>query len=336
MKGMRFLRYSILLLTLVLWGGGLSSTVSRWLYGMGVIADDYRYGDLYRLSALPQFKQVQPVCELVNRSSDTAATQLYLIGDSFSEPERLGKSDFRVSHFQRVAWDNQQKVQLNPAKRNVLILESVERHVREHFAKYVNEFVVDKDTAQAPAIPQTLRQQLSHEFHRTDVEERLESTLFSQDWAFWFKERKASLTLNWFDRASASVSLSKDHRHLFLNSDTDEKKPLNSSYSTLTDREVNALVDSINAVADRYKRMGFDAVYLSLIPNKASILEPDRGVYNHLIERIQRHPNLRVSIIDTYNPFKNSPQSPYLKSDTHWNCEGRAIWLNLTRRQAEI
>ena len=74
----------------MLWGGGLSSTVSRWLYGMGVIADDYRYGDLYRLSALPQFKQVQPVCELVNRSSDTAATQLYLIGDSFSGAGAIG------------------------------------------------------------------------------------------------------------------------------------------------------------------------------------------------------------------------------------------------------
>ena len=331
---MRILNYTILLLAIILWLGGLSTTVSHWLYETGVIADDYRFGDLYRLSALPQFKQEQPECESANRSSDTASTQLYLIGDSFSEPERMGKSDFRVSYFQRVAWDNQQKVQLNPAKRNILILESVERHVREHFAKPVNEFVLSADTAQAPAIPQTLRKRLSHEWHRSDVEERLESTLFSQTWAFWFKELKASLTLDWFDRANASVSLSKDKKHVFLSSDTDAKKPLNSSFSLLSDREVNTLVDSINAVADRYKKLGFETVCLSMIPNKASILEPNRGVYNHLIERIQNHPNLRVPAIDTYTPFKNSPQSPYLKSDTHWNCEGRAIWLNLTRQQA--
>lgn len=330
------LKYIVFIFAAILWLGGLSTTVSHWLYGTGVVADDYRFGDLYRLSALPQFKQAQPECELINRSSDTASTHLYLIGDSFSEPERISKSDFRVSYFQRVAWDNQQRVQLNPAKRNVLILESVERHVREHFATYIKEFVVSTDTAQAPAIPQTLRQRLSHEFHRSDVEERLESTLFSQNWAFWFKELKASLTLNWFDRANASVSLSKDKKQVFLSSDTDAKKPLNSSFSTLTDREVSTLVDSINAVADNYKKLGFEVVYLSLIPNKASILEPQREVYNHLIERIQTHPNLRVPIIDTYNPFKNSPKSPYLKSDTHWNCEGRTLWLELVREKAGI
>lgn len=333
---MRILKYIVLIFTIILWLGGLSTTVLHWFYDAGFVADDYRFGDLYRLSALPQFKQAHPECELVNRSSDTASTQLYLIGDSFSEPKRIGKSDFRVSYFQRVAWDNQQKVQLNPVKRNVLILESVERHVREHFAKHVNEFVISTDTAQAPAIQQTLRQRLSHDWHRTDVEERLESTLFSQTWAFWVKELKASLTLNWFDRASASVSLSKDNKQVFLSSDTDAKKPLNSSFSPLTDREVSMLVDSINAVADRYRKLGFETVYLSLIPNKASILEPHRAIYNHLIERIQTHPNLKVPIIDTYNPFRNSPQSPYLKSDTHWTCEGRATWLNSVRDEVGI
>lgn len=333
---MHFLRYIILAVALLLWAGGLSTTVLRWLYRTNVVADDYRNGDLYRLSALRQFKLAQPVCPPSNRASDSASTHLYLIGDSFSEPQRLSKSDFRVSYFRRVGWDNQQRIELDPTKRNILLIESVERHFREHFGRSVHEFVVEQDTARHPTPKPTLFQQISLEIHWSDVEERLESALFSQDWAFWFKELKASLTLNWFDRANASVSLSKNHQYVFLNSDTNSKKPLNSSFAAVTDQEINALVDSANSVAGRYRKLGFDAVYLSVIPNKATILEKDRDDYNHLIERVQNNPRLTVPTINTYRAFKQSPISPYLKSDTHWNCEGRAIWIDLVRQKIGI
>ncbi|GAB2542337.1 hypothetical protein [Spirosoma aerophilum] len=333
---MRFLRYTCLLIALILWGGGLSSSLLHGLFDMGVVVDDYRFGDLYRLSALPQFKQAPPVCTPSNRSSDTASTHLYLIGDSFTEPQRLSISDFRVSHFQRVAWDFKQRVQLNPTKRNILLIESVERHVREHFARSVGEFIVETDTTRIPTPELPLKQRISNEFHRSDVEERLETALFSRDWAFWFKELKASLTLEWFGRENSSVSLSKDHAYLFLRSDTDTSKKQLSSFAPITNSEIDVFVDSLNRVAHRYRKLGFDAVYLSVIPNKASILETNRGNYNHLIERIQQHPKLQVPTINTFESFKNSRQTPYLKSDTHWNCEGREQWLNLVRQKLRI
>lgn len=330
---MRILHYLILIIALVLWSGGLSTTVSRWLYGLGVIVDDYRYGDLYRLAPLPQFKSSHVVCPSANRSSDTSSTHLYLIGDSFTEPQRLSQSDFRVSHYQRVAWAYHLPVQLNPEKRNILLIESVERHVREHFVQPVRELDVRADTNQMAHPDPTLSQRIKNDFHRTDIEERLESVLFSHDWAFWVKELKAKLTLDWFDRAYPSVGLSKDRKHVFMNFDTDttKAKVLNSSFSPLTDREVNTLVDSINATADHYRKLGFNEVYLSMIPNKASILEPNRGTYNHLIERIQANPKLRVTVVNTYDTFRKNPTGVYLKSDTHWSCEGRAIWLDLVR-----
>ncbi|UFH52034.1 hypothetical protein [Spirosoma sp. KNUC1025] len=335
---MRVLRYTILAIALILWGAGLSTTVARWLYSIGVIIDDYRYGDLYRIAPLPQFKLSQPTCPSSNRSSDTSSTHLYIIGDSFTEPQRLTKSDFRVSHFQRVAWSYSLPVQLDPGKRNVLLIESVERHVREHFRQPVTELVVQSDTTRLSHEQPALYKRIYDDFHRSDVEERLESALFSQDWAFWFKELKAKLTLDWFNRAYTSVSLSNNHKHVFLHSDTDttKAKALNSSFSFVTDQEVNAVVDSINANADRYRKLGFNEVYLSLIPNKASILEPDRGVYNHLIERIQNNTRLRIPTVNTYQPFSQHPTGMYLKSDTHWTCDGRAIWLNLVRQKLRI
>ena len=333
---MRFLRYFILIIALIFWAGGLSGTVLHWLFQSGVAVDDYRFGDLYRLSALPEFKQAQPVCPTAKVSSDTASTHLYIIGDSFSEEQRIGQTDFRVSHYQRVAWDHRQRAQLNPAKRNVLVLESVERHFREHFAVPVTELTVETDTSRSPTRPESIRQRLSREFHWTDVEERFETLLFGQRWAFWFKELKARLTYHWFSRVSTGVSVSTDGRHLFLRSDTDTTNVRNSSFARLTDREVNTLVDSVNAVADRYKRLGFDEVYLSIIPNKASILETGRSDYNRLIERVRQSPKLRVKTIDVVGLYRSAKPSPYMLSDTHWNCTGRAIWLDQVRKTARL
>ncbi|MDB5243252.1 MAG: hypothetical protein JWP57_3877 [Spirosoma sp.] len=333
---MRLLRYVVLVMALMLWAGGLSTTVSHWLYQVGVIVDDYRFGDLYRLSALPQFKQAQPVCQTVPVSSDTSSTHLYIIGDSFSEEQRISRADFPVSHYQRVAWEHRQRTQLDSSKRNILILESVERHFREHFAIPVSELTVEPDTSHDPTPRVTLGKRLNSEFHRSDVEERLESALFSQGWAFWFKELKAQLTLKWFDRVNTGVSLSTDRKNVFVRLDTDTTKRLNSSFSPLTNREVETLVDSVNAVAERYKRLGFDEVYLAIIPNKASILETGRTDYNRLIERVQQSPRLRVKPIDVFSVYKMTKTSPYMLSDTHWNCTGRAIWIEQVRKTAHL
>ena len=75
-------------------------------------------------------------------------------------------------------------------------------------------------------------------------------------------------------------------------------------------------------------KAGFDEVYLSIIPNKVSILSPDMGKYNQLIERVQSDLNLKIPVIDTYSDFKKNPTKYYLKSDSHWTCEGRDIWLD--------
>ncbi|GAB3961744.1 hypothetical protein GCM10028805_61320 [Spirosoma harenae] len=118
--------------------------------------------------------------------------------------------------------------------------------------------------------------------------------------------------------------------------DIDKQFTQNSSFSELSDDEVDTLVTNINLTADHYRQLGFDEVFLSIIPNKASILETDRNDYNHLIERIQNNSHLKVQTINTYEAFKQSPKSPYLKGDTHWNLEGRAIWLNLVRSKLKV
>jgi hypothetical protein len=325
------LRYTALFLAILLWAGGCSRPVMKWFYQTNLVADDYRYGDLYRLSNLPQFKDPQTPCPDAGPSPVSEAmtdTHLYLIGDSFTEPQRISQRDFPVGHYHYVHWDKRSEIQLDTTKRNILLLETVERHVREHFSRPVQELTVVADTTRKAAPePVSWSRQLFDQIQSKGIEERLETVLFSQDLFLWFKELKASINLNWFDRVPPTVGISRDRRHLFVDLDTDTTKHLNSSFAHLSKVEVNALVDSVNGTADRFRKQGFDAVYLSIIPNKASIIDPGQGQYNHLIERVQSHPKLRVPFVDSYSVYAKQPQAVYALGDSHWNCYGRALWL---------
>lgn len=327
------IKYITLFLAIALWAGGCSRSVMKWFYQTNVIADDYRYGDLYRLSNLPQFKDPQTSCRELEtpsptQSGDATNTHLYVIGDSFTEFPRIDQRDFPVSHYQYVHWDNRKEVQLDTTKRNILLLETVERHFREHFSRPIAELTVVADTTKRTAPePVAWKRQLFDQIQSKGIEERLETVLFSQDLFLWFKELKASINLSWFDRVPPTVGISQDRQHLFVDLDTDTTKHLNSSFALLSDKEVNVLVDSVNATAARFQKQGFDAVYLSMIPNKASILDPGQGPYNHLIERVQQHPRLRVPFADVYSVYAKQPKQVYALGDSHWNCTGRALWL---------
>ncbi|MEZ0484055.1 hypothetical protein [Fibrella aquatica] len=330
---MKFTKILLLLVVCLLWLGGCSQTMMRYLYKTNVIADDYQYGDLYRLSNLPQFKDPVAPCPPRTFLSDTARTHLYVIGDSFTEPERLGKQDLPVSYFKRVQWDKQDTVQLDPAAHNVLLIESVERHFREHAAASasIQNLLVVKDTNRTNS-PETdvpsLGKQLADAIHSEGIEERLETVLFSQAIFLWFKELKATLNLAFFERVSPNVSLSQNKEHLFIALDTDSTKLLNAGTSPLSDQEVNGLVSTINKTATHYQSVGFDKVILSIIPNKATILDPTLKPYNYLIERVQRHPDLNVPVVDIYSLYRQQTKSVYALGDSHWNCTGRALWLN--------
>ncbi|RYF77762.1 MAG: hypothetical protein EOO39_03160 [Cytophagaceae bacterium] len=337
---MKLVKVFALLVVSVLWLGGCSQPIMHWLYQTSVIVDDYRYGDLYRLSNLPQFKDPVTPCPNAAVSSDTARTHLYIIGDSFTEPERLSQQDFPVSYYRRVRWDKQDTIQLDPGANNVLLIESVERHFREHAASKpfgtIDNLVIVSDTNRTNGSKQptpSIGKQLVDLIHSEGIEERLETVLFSREVFLWFREIKAALTLNAFNRVSPNVSLSQDRKHVFIALDTDSTKRLNAGTSPLPANEVTNLVSTVNKTATHYQTVGFDKVVLSIVPNKATILEPTRQPYNHLIERVQHHPGLNVPVVDVYSIYRKQNQSVYALGDSHWNCMGRHIWIKAVTGQ---
>ncbi len=332
------LKYSILLVAIFLW---LQAYFPVIYSNTKLFPDDYRFGDLYRLSNLPQFKERTIYCHEDGKTlaNDSSKVNLYIIGDSFSEEARVDKTDFNASKYLYTHWANDTYIHLDSTKRNILILESVERASKEHLSEDVDNFRIEKPPIISENPNLTFSQKIIHEWKNIRLvlfplgtEERLEHTLFNYDIFLWFRELKSKMNLTLFDRVEPKVILSKDKQHIYYMEEADSTND-RSAFFPVTDAQIDTFVKHANASREKYLKAGFDEVYLSIIPNKVSVQSPDLGRYNHLIERIQNHSALEVPVIDTYTIFKKTPEKYYLKSDTHWNCAGRDVWVNIINQQ---
>ena len=332
----KIFKYSVLIIAIYLWLQAYSPFVYKEIGGkLRLFPDDYRYGDLYRLSFLPQFKEKATKCQpapISQKFDDIVSINLYIIGDSFTEEEWVNKNDFPIEKYQYVHWAKHANYQLDTTKRNILILETVERTFKDHFSQVADNFSNQENVNKKTSFKQKIEKGVN-EFEKNIVpkgtEDRLAHTLFNYDFFLWFRELKASLNLNFFSRTEDEVVLSRDKKNIFYADEADSTNS-KSAFCPVNDSEINLFVKNINDTQNKYLAMGFDEVYLSIIPNKVSILSPNMGKYNHLIERIQGEKRLQVPIIDTYSTFKKSPKKYYLKSDTHWTCDGRNVWLEKT------
>jgi hypothetical protein len=328
--------YGLLFVFSLLWMVGCNPTLRRTAFEWGLTKDSYRYGDLYRLSNLAQFKQATEACPKKFTGNRTKHnTALYIIGDSFTEKERINADDFNTNGYLRIHWNDSLNISLDTTKRNILVLQTVERHFREHFAGPVHPFTVENEKRPASTAQEAKEIQVSdfflelyNEAEQTlkESEEALTSFLFSGDVFLRFKEWKAAINLNWFGRHNDQVALSPDKKNILFCWDTDSTR-ITSSFKYLPDNELQKLIQQVNQAKNYYKKQGFDEVYLSIIPNKTSIVAPEMGKYNHLVERVQTHPLLKIPFIDTWTPFSQHSREVYGLSDTHWNCTGQAIWL---------
>ena len=324
----KIFRLSALVVFSILWYLGFSGSLAKWLHEKGVTQDDYRYGDLYRMSNLAKFKAPLEQCP-VPQNSPAGNTSLIIMGDSFTEKERLEKNHFKgLNSYNRYFITDTINITLDTSKRNVLIIETVERHFRERFAKpFTNLQVSEKEIVKQGKKERTLGEEIVNYAVPYNAE-RHESILFSSDFFLPFKEWKAWLNWKLFDRLDEKVMLSKNEDYLLYQVDA-QPSGINSCFDKISDEEINLMVKNLNSTYEFYKNAGFDEVYLSIIPNKTSILGTDLGEYNHLIERIQKNSALKMSFFDVYTPYHHSKKVLYEKGDSHWNCEGKQLWLDL-------
>lgn len=335
---MKLVRAFVLLVIGLIWVAGCSTTVINELYRTRIVPDDYRYGDLYRLSNLKKFKDPKVECSPtpVSKLNSTKKIALYIIGDSFTEPQRIDSSDFVFDKYHYAHWGTLLHLRLDTSYTNIILLESVERNAREHFAAPIANIL--PDTATFVRLPEEARfiSRLDHVFSSAPTEDRLSTLLFQYDPMLKLKEWKSWLDHYFFNRTDPKVTVSQDRKTIVYHVDTDTTL-INSSFIHITNAEVDSLVEVLNFDQQYLKSLGFDQVWYSIVPNKATILMPEYGTYNRLIERIGQHPALNVASINVMDDFRNMRQNPYLTGDSHWSCAGQAVWLaKVNRRLSEV
>ena len=319
---MKIVKYIALFFTAVLWFAGCSGDFAQWLFDHKLIKDDYRYGDLYRMSNLPQFRELKETCE-VNAPVKNSQVHLVLAGDSFTEEGRVQEDYLSAGKFTRIRVDEQTEVDLDTSDYNVLVIETVERHFRERFAKRWN-WVIPYDKNQTGDSRTWYKKILDLKMpYQT---ERHEAVLFGYDWTMKVREWKALLNYKLFHRVDEGVALNRSEEHLLYRLPT--QNGISSAFDPVSDEEIIALIQHVNDTYTYYLDFGFDDVILSIIPNKTSILGQDLGKYNKLVLKIETNPDLRMPVIDICRDFISMGEKAYAMGDTHWSCEGQQIWLD--------
>lgn len=312
----------------------------------GIFSNSFRFGDLYRLSNLPLFKEKDDNyfkhCDIpVRKAGDV---HLYVSGDSFGNqiPYLLEQA---AAGFTFKDWNSESVVSLDSTRKNVLVLETVERNIPVRYSQPSTKMIVENSSAQevaatgmvnnedvqarqalVPRIKEAFKTFFDGVFMK-DFETMAQDLYFSSDFFLRFRELKAMITLRWFDRVDEKVVIRADEGAIFYFGEADPQVP-GSSFAPVSDSLISAYVKNINLTRKYYLEQGFDEVYLALVPNKVSVLDPTRGEYNHLLERVSLHPGLKVPQISVYNEFRSGADRYYLRSDSHWNCNGIRVWVD--------
>ena len=262
-------------------------------------------------------------------------------GDSFTW--HLCDSDFAglesFCYFQR---NHGLKYHLDTTKKNVLVIEVSERYLQSYFTGFQMFNEVIDTTIKAKKIStlpvradagicySSMLPSISvNSLFNKNINQNLQFNLFNYNFMMPMFESKAALNYYFFNRASGDVVISDDRKFLFLK-ETISKTDIGSSYHPVSPADASTIVDVLNGIYDHYKAAGFAEVYFSVIPNSATIMQPDG--YNNLIPMVQNNPRLRMKIIDIYTTFKHSKEIYYLPGDTHWNHKGKQLWLDLLNK----
>jgi hypothetical protein len=310
-----------------LWFLGCSKTTTNLLFDAKVLKDDFRYGDLYRLSNLARFKDLQQKCSPV--AVKPKNINLIIAGDSFTEKERIDSASFGSKTYQRLTLAEPETIlSVKKGSKNVLILEVVERHFRERFAKPYTALRIKKEKALSPSLKQK-----ALNFMLPYSENQHQAALFGFDFILNLKELKASINEQIFHRVDPKVVLSADKESIFYY--LDSEAGATSGYEPISEAEIFRLVYNMNLSYAHYKSLGFEEIYLSIIPNKSSILEPGKTTYNHLIERIEQHESLQMPVLSIFQAFKKLGKPAYELGDSHWSCTGQNIWLNTVNHKLD-
>ncbi|TFF40867.1 hypothetical protein [Mucilaginibacter psychrotolerans] len=294
-----------------------------------VRSDRWRDGDLYGLCYLPRYKHpLEPFKQYTRDRTTTSNRILYIIGDSFLADKTLSGA---FDAFDNVFFLDRRfplpTTALDSTKQNYLMLEFAERNLNDFtFSEADKQPWENKPQSVTTAVkPVTLPTRAINILFNKDLSRNVELLLFDDKIFTPIKEAKAWLNYTLFGRVANEVAVSSNKKRLFLNISVDTSSA-QSAFTNRTNKQVGEINHQLKKAGDYYKNIGFKSVFLAAIPNAVSIYDPNRGPYNHLLERVELGNALPV--ISVYNDYKASRNNLFYISDAHWNPYGLDLWVN--------
>ncbi|MCF8254641.1 MAG: hypothetical protein K9I36_07555 [Bacteroidia bacterium] len=315
--------------------------------GMLLGSDKIGYGGLYGMCYLSDYRQ--PFFYDIKESDDTLVKNinLYLFCDSYLyyrvTPKHFSYNDklYKMKWFETETFLSQES--LDTTKKNVLVFEMTERYVRSlldsyegatnmlKFEKEQNENLKQQENTNS----KSLIDKFQEPFINPNINSNLELNLFDYKLFRPLKELKANLNFHIFNRVYDGVFVDTAKQQLYYKPTVEGEQKMNAFYP-LDSGEISTLIDNINKLNDFYHSKGFDEIYLAIIPNPVTMINPSLGHYNNLIPLLNSNDSLRMNLIDSYSLFKQNPTLFYSKSDSHWNSIGLQRWLDEFNRKLKL
>jgi hypothetical protein len=299
-------------------------------------ADKYKYGDLYGLSFLPEYR-IPVEKKFITRPEQPSEKKidLYCICDSYVWGfTPLDSVLYGVDKYRYTRWnyDDNLMESLDTAKINFLLIEIAERNIRDFLADTLSIYsklqIPEKQGDRKILAGESFTEKLERYLFNPKIDQNLEFNLFDYPFLTPVKEFKAKINHDIFGRINPDVAISSNKEYLFYSITTNPTE-VTSSFNNINENELRIIIDNINAAYNHYKALGFDYIFLSIVPNPVSMLDTQRSKYNMLIDKIQNNKNLLMPHLDTYAVFKDRPQRFYYRSDSHWNYDGFGEWVNI-------
>lgn len=320
-----------------------------------LIWEKYRFGDLYGISFLPQFRllmEEEPRCVQKEKIVEPHSVDVYLVHDSYLEiwfSDTAG-GEFRPARAKTLWEEGPMAVCLDTTRTNILLFECAERSFRD-FAD--SALLIQQVAVQAPGPTATPAgktvttnaptpmnapfnwagtwKAIGDFFFNPFINRNLELNLFEYALFSPLKELKAGITYDIFHRSSPDVAVSDDGHQLFFGP-TVSSTEKSGSFFPYPETEAAAQVRALNAAYRYYREAGFDEVYFTIIPNTVSLRGRKGYIYNGLVPRILNDTSRIMPMVDAWNIYPPGDCRAFYRSDTHWNINGFYCWLNEFQR----
>lgn len=306
--------------------------------------DSTKYSELYYLSMVDEFKEDMPQAIRKYRFSDKQPelneAEIIVFGDSHFDhsrqltlPERIADATGKKVYFHRIAapyWSSPfsflEGANFQPGNAKVFIYGTAERYLHERFLKTFHvDFSANENSLVRRIFEDYLFPENTEFLYNTILKKSyLTHELYAAVNTFKFR------TFDYIPSQTPKYIVDDDRSFVFYHESVDYY------YETYSDSEVSIIAENLERMSREMKRKyGMDFILLP-VPEQYTVYNehPTQQQYNQLLPRLySRLKDKDVRFIKLYEPFMESQELVYYRTDTHWNEKGVDIAFNLLMQQ---